>query len=90
MDGFASSRNVYVLMEKFDPPTFVDHERHISSANNQWATVGSPAKNVLTFNLIKESAAAHVCTAGHTAREPQLRLQQLGAAGCRGRPTGGG
>ncbi|KAJ1432957.1 hypothetical protein B484DRAFT_327005, partial [Ochromonadaceae sp. CCMP2298] len=55
MDGFASSRNLYVLMEKYATPTFVDHERHLLPPQGGWTTVGGTA-NVLSFSLVKESA----------------------------------
>jgi hypothetical protein len=55
MDGFAASRNIYVLQEKFDAPTFIDHDRQLSPATSQWATVGG-AEHVLSFALVKESA----------------------------------
>eukprot|EP01032_Pedospumella_encystans_P014576 gene14576-16731_t len=55
MDGFASSRNMYILLEKFDPPTYASHTRHMTPSNNDWANVNNAA-STLTFTLVKESA----------------------------------
>ena len=55
LDGFASSRNLYVLEPRMVSTSFDDHFQPsmILTDNGQWTTVNN---NVLTFNLIKESA----------------------------------
>jgi hypothetical protein len=60
LDGFASSRNLIVTMDKIQPkasPVSVDYTREIitpsKTSSAGWTTI---SRNILGFNLIKESA----------------------------------
>ena len=56
LDGFASSRNLYVLLESDLSPTLIDYQREVLrplSKISSWSNVGD---NALTFNLPRESA----------------------------------
>ena len=55
LDGFASSRNLYVLDPRMISTSFDDHQQPsmILTNDGHWTTVNN---HILTFNLIKESA----------------------------------
>jgi hypothetical protein len=52
LDGFAASRNLFVVQEKFNSPSFSGHQRQVFRATKGWKQV----EGVLTVDLYKESA----------------------------------
>lgn len=53
LDGFAASRNIFVISTKYDVPVIEDHTRSILVGDNNWHTVNDEIK---TFTLSKPSA----------------------------------
>ena len=51
LDGFAVSRNVYVMSENYNAPSDASQSRQRLVGNDKWHTIG----DALAMNLIKES-----------------------------------
>lgn len=52
-DGFASSRNLFVMLEKSEVVQYVGHTRSILSSDGEWKTVGD---SQITFTLNRETS----------------------------------
>ena len=53
LDGFASSRNLFVVADKVTAPAFYGHDRVVLAGDSQWRVVGN---HVHTLTLVKQSA----------------------------------
>jgi len=62
LDGFACSRNVYVLQEKFDTPTYVDHKRQVLPGTASWYTVGNKVFFIINCCSVSLQLQFHVLT----------------------------